>query len=354
MIKGIMNRLGYEKRADSSYQESLLTLLTNQAGGSRAFATATAALESCVGTVGRAFAACQIHGPDYAVEALTPNVLSLIGRDLVRKGEIIFKLDVFDGRLRLWPATSYDIYGDRDPQNWRYRIDMAGPDIRITQEDAPADSVLHFTYAVEVERPWRGRGPISFAQLAGRLSAETAAALADEASGPRGSFLPMPGKDGQDSTTDALRSDIRSASGSMLTVESMASAWKSGEAPPGDWIQKRFGPSPPDGLVKLLGTASMEVMAACGLSPSLFLDGDGTGKREAWRQALFGTIMPLGKLVETELRKKLCSTDIKLSWSQLRASDLQARARSFKNMVEGGFTTEKAAALSGLLLPEDE
>ena len=58
----------------------------------------------------------------------------------------------------------------------------------------------------------------------------------------------MPGKDGQDSTTDALRSDIKSAGGSMLTVESMSSAWKSGEAPPGDWMQKRFGPSPPEGL----------------------------------------------------------------------------------------------------------
>ena len=43
MFNAIMTRLGYEKRADSSYQESLVALLTNQAGGSRAFATATAA-----------------------------------------------------------------------------------------------------------------------------------------------------------------------------------------------------------------------------------------------------------------------------------------------------------------------
>ena len=101
-------------------------------------------------------------------------------------------------------------------------------------------------------------------------------------------------------------------------------------------MQKRFGPSPPDGLVKLLGTASMEVMAACGLSPSLFLDGDGTGKREAWRQALFGTIQPLGKLVETELRNKLDAPDLKISPGLSCApSDLQARARSFKNLVDG-------------------
>ena len=79
----------------------------------------------------------------------------------------------------------------------------------------------------------------------------------------------------------------------------------------------------------------------------------GPGQREAWRRALFSVIQPLGRLVETELRLKLDSPDIKLSWAELRASDLQARARSFKNMVEAAMPIEKAAALSGLLLPED-
>ena len=41
-------------------------------------------------------------------------------------------------------------------------------------------------------------------------------------------------KDAGDSTTDALRSDIKSANGGMLTVESpWPPSWKSGEAPPG-------------------------------------------------------------------------------------------------------------------------
>ena len=112
-------------------------------------------------------------------------------------------------------------------------------------------------------------------------------------------------KDAGDSTTDALRSDIKSANGGMLTVESMAASWKSGEAPPADWRQARFGPSPPDSLTKLLTAASSEVMGACGLSVSLFMDSDGTGQREAWRRALFSVIQPLGRLVETELQAKL-------------------------------------------------
>ena len=354
MFNAIMTRLGYEKRADSSYTDALVAALTSGAAGtSQALPTATAALESCAGLVARAFASCEVQGPESVVKALTPDLLSMVGRALIRRGEILFSVDVTDGRLRLWPVASHDIAGDHDPSTWKYRVNLAGPDYQTSIENVSSENVIHVCYARDPERPWRGYGPIQAAILAGRLSASTAAALADEVSGPRGSFLPMP-KDAGDSTTDALRSDIKSANGGMLTVESMASVWKSGESPPADWRQQRFGPSPPDSLTKLLSAASQEVMGACGLSVSLFSDSDGTGKREAWRQCLFAVIQPLGRLVETELRKKLDAPEISLSWSELRASDLQARARSFKSMVDGGMEVEKAAALSGLLLPEDE
>ena len=336
MLKNLMTRLGYEKRADSSYTDALVAVLTSGAAGtSQAFPTATAALESCAGLVGRAFAACEVMGPESVVQALTPDLLSMIGRSLIRRGEILFSVDVTDGRLRLWPVASHDIAGEHDPITWKYRVNLAGPDCQTTIQDVSSENVVHICYARDPERPWRGYGPLQVAQLAGRLSASTAAALADEASGPRGSFLPMPTAS-QDNTTDALRGDIKTANGGMLTVESMAASWKSGEAPPADWKQMRFGPSPPEGLTKLLTAASQEVMGACGLSVSLFSDADGTGQRESWRRALFSVIQPLGRLVETELQAKLDSPDIKLSWAELRASDLQARARSFKSMIDGG------------------
>ena len=44
MLKGIMTRLGYEKRADSSYTDALVAVLTSGAAGtSQALPTATAA-----------------------------------------------------------------------------------------------------------------------------------------------------------------------------------------------------------------------------------------------------------------------------------------------------------------------
>ena len=94
-----------------------------------------------------------------------------------------------------------------------------------------------------------------------------------------------------------------------------------GNPPQGDWQQKRFGANPPAGLVNLAELATREIYAACGLSSALFGGSDAAGTREAWRLALFGTIAPLGRIVETELRRKL-DDDVSLSWDELRASDL--------------------------------
>ena len=71
----------------------------------------------------------------------------------------------------------------------------------------PAAAVVHPRFEVDPDRPWRGIGPIQSAALAGRLSAETAGALADAESGPRGGLLPLP-VDGADPTVRTVV-DIR-------------------------------------------------------------------------------------------------------------------------------------------------
>ena len=89
-------------------------------------------------------------------------------------------------------------------------------------------------------------------------------------------------------------------------------------------------------------------MAACGVPPGLF-QSNATASRENYRQFLFSTVSPLGKLVSAELTRKL-ETEVNLDWHELQAADLQGRARSFKSMVDGGKDVGEAAALSGLLL----
>ena len=93
--------------------------------------------------------------------------------------------------------------------------------------------------------------------------------------------------------------------------------------------------------------ASREIFAACGMNSSLFGEGDAASTREAWRLCLFGVIAPLGRKVEHEHQQKLEDT-VTLEWGELRASDIQGRARSFKSFVDGGLAVESAAAEVGL------
>ena len=339
-----------ETRADSSYTDALIASITANAGGqSTAYPTATAALESCAGFVGRSFAAAEIEAPAMLRDVLDPALMSMIGRSLIRRGEIVFLIRVDRGQVKLLPAESHDIDGGPDPDSWVYRVSIGGPARSHTYSHQPAETILHLTYGRDPERPWRGYGPLQVAQLAGRLSAETSAALADESSGPRGSFLALP-VDGKDQTLAGMKTDIRTARGSMLTVE--AGDWDNpGDGRATQYAQQRFGAQIPDAMVTLQQRASQEVMGACGVSVALFDNSDGTSKREAYRQALHSTISPLGKLVQAELSRKL-EADITITWAELRAADIAGRARAFQSLVGGGLDIAAAAAASGILTPE--
>ena len=336
-------------KRDSSYTDALVAAITaNASGKSTAFPTATAALEACAGMIGRAFATATVDSTPAIQASLTPAFLALVGRALIRRGELICYVDPKD--FDILPCSSHDISGSPLPTSWRYRCVTSGPSRTRTYRAVPRHGVLHFTYSVDISTPWRGEGPLQVAQLAGRLSAETAAALADESAGPRGAFLPLP-VDGADSTVSALKADIRNARGNMLVTEG-GDYDNVGAGRVADYKSMRFGANPPAGLVETMSIASREIFAACGVNPSLFSSDAGSAGREAYRQLLFGTVAPLGMMVAAELTEKL-ETPVKLDWTELRASDIASRARAFQSLVGSGMDTDKAAALSGLLMDSE-
>ena len=339
-----------ETRAESSYTDTLIAALVTRAEGkSLAVPSATAALEACAGLTGRGFAAAEVTGPDSLTRALTPGCLELVGRSLIRRGEVVFLIDTQAGKLRLIPAETHDVNGGPFPEEWEYRLTLGGPSRTLTYDDVPAASVLHFRYAADASTPWRGNGPVQVATLAGKLSAETVRALAEESSGPVGRLLGIP-VDGEDATVQGLKADIKNAAGRVALLET------------GDWGNaggdaklnlkaERFGAEPPAALVELLDASTKEVYAACGFNAALWGGSQAAAVREAWRLALFSVLAPLGKMVESEMRTKL-DDEVSLSWQELRASDLSGRARAFQSMVGGGKTVEEAAAIAGLMVED--
>ena len=160
-------------------------------------------------------AAAEVSGPDSLTSALTPGVLALIGRELIRRSEVVFLIDTTAGKLRLLPAEGHDVAGDSTPDSWEYRLTLGGPSRTITYDYVPAASVLHFRYAVDPSTPWRGNGPVQVAALAGKLSAATAATLGDESSGPVGRLLGIP-VDSTDATVEGLKTDIANLRGATF------------------------------------------------------------------------------------------------------------------------------------------
>ena len=343
-----------EKR-DSSFTDTLIAQIVSQAsGGTLAKPAATGALEASASIVARCFAAADVAGPDQFVAALGPSTLSMIGRSLIRQGEVLFAIEIIKGRVVLLPAASWDVTGEHDPASWTYRLTLGGPSRLTTLSPVPSEAMVHVRLQADPEQPWRGIAPLASAAIAGRLSAETMQALADESAGPRGFLLPTP-VDGADPTVAALKADIRALRGKVALVESTSSGWAadgSQQRPKGDWEPRRLGASPGSPLIEQADLASREVYAACGIPLSVVTTSEGTGQREGFRRLMHATITPLARIVAEELSAKF-ETDIGLSFDGLFAADLAGRARAFQSLVNGGMDTTKAAALAGLMQAED-
>ena len=344
-----------EKR-ESSFTDALVAqILATASGASLALPTTIAALETAANLYARAFAAAKVQGPAWAQAALTPAYRAMIGRALIRAGEIVLAIDAADGELTLWPAADHDVTGGYDPTSWTYRLNLAGPSFLATRT-VGAEGVVHVRYAADPARPWRGVGPLDSARTTGALAASLEQRLSEEAGGPVGHLLPIPadgGDGGDDDPLANLKADIRGAKGRPLLIETTSAGFGEGRAnaPNQDWQPHRLGANPPATLPVLRDAASMAVLDACGVPRALAESADGTAAREGWRRFVMGSVEPLLAIVGAEMTRKL-ETAVSFDLGGLWAHDLQGRASAFQRLVAGGVSVNEALATSGLLSEE--
>ena len=108
-----------ETRAAASYTDAVVSAIVARAtGGNPANVLQTGAVEAASALVGRAFASATINP---AMPAVTPAILGIVGREIIRRGECVFAIDVDpETGLRLTPASSWDITGGPSPESWTY------------------------------------------------------------------------------------------------------------------------------------------------------------------------------------------------------------------------------------------
>ena len=321
-------------------------------------AGATAAIEAVSGQLSRAFADAEVVGADWLKETVTPAFLAQVGRDLIRSGASLHRVDVnMDGQVRLWPQAQWFWHEGRssDPSTWMVRCTEYGPSGSVTHL-LPWTAVIWQTWGLSTTTPWVGRGPASWAALTAKTAAETERSLGDEASGPLANLVtyPQDGGDGEDGDPLAmLKTDIAGARGKALLVETTAAGLGEGRAsaPQRDWVPSRLGPEPPDSMVASVDAAFARMVAACGSTISLFNDSDGTSQREALRRWHMGTVRPVSVLLAAELTVKL-DTPVALRFDAY-ATDLAGRASAFKSLVTAGMDITEAVAVAGLMVDDD-
>ena len=334
----------------ASYTDSIVSaLIADATGTATKTATATAALESCAALYAAAFSRARIEP---AVPALTPAVLALIARDLIRRGESVHLIEV-DGGLNLRPVGSWDVRGDHRPETWMIRCDLFGPSGNVTRFVSHS-SVVHCRYSIDPARPWLGVGPLQWANSTASLAGRLEAGLASEAGASPAQLLPVPqdGGDGGDNDPLAsLKTDIAAAKGRVVMVETTQGNFGQGQtgAPKGDWEQIRLGPDWPEVLRSTRADVFEHVVSACGVPPVLLdKSAEGTSQREGLRRFSHLGLEPLGELVAGELRDKLDMPNLTLDFSPLMASDLAGRGLFLKQLVDSGVGLDGALVLAGL------
>ena len=347
-----MNALPYFRdlieQRQSSYTDAYIAAIIRQNAGVKATAikTATSAAVTAASIIQRALQSAEISGPDNVRNALTPDVLGRIGYNTALFGECVMYRMVDNGIVSLTQASTVDITGSFNPTSWRYGLQLPGPSGTITRRNVRANNVLHFRWTIDRSQPWIGVGPLQSANLDSQLLAHIVSHLLDECSTPRGYFIPLPKTGGADDNVEMLKSDIQGAKGSALLVESMADAWQAGSRgqQSRDWGSQRFGANVPATLAQLYESVHNRILQAFGISPQLFEQGAQT--REAWRTVLFGVVRPVANMIQVELSNKF-DADIRLRFADLRSSDLQARARAYKALIDGGMDVARANQICG-------
>ena len=339
---GIAGGPAPEVRADAT--DLAVQAILNAVTGASVQTWAAAAVECAAGLWSRALSTATV--PDGI--PVGPRWLAEAGRDLARRGECLYLVDIAaGGRLRLLRADSRDVWGDGpDPADWWYRLTVTGP--RTTRTvTAPAASVVHLRYATEPHSPARGVAPLQYASLTGTLTAHLETSLGHEAGGAVARLIAMP--EGHQAPAD-LTEAIRTAKGRTLLPETVSGGWGDKEgAPRKDFQPARLGADPPVGLVQLRQHVESSVLACFGIGAPLGPAGitDGTAAREAARRLWTLTIQPLAAVIAEELTR-VFERSVTLDYGRPSGmADLAARARAVGALAKAGVELPDALLLTG-------
>ena len=343
-----------ESRSTGAYERNLLTAFVNAAEGvgDSTMAGALAAVETAAGMWARGFASARVSPTNSRTAAITTEVRARIGRELARRGECLFAIDVDgSGAVSLGPSGFWDVYNvGLDFGRYVYRVTQYDPSSTRSRL-LPAAGVVHCKYASSPLRPWAGKSPLAFAHLSAGFAAKLETALAFESSFVSAQIVPSPENGPTGEALEALKNQIIGLRGSLAMPQGSAGAPGSvgTSAPITDaWRQRRLGPDFTEGELEARAAVERSILGAFGVPQSLVDPRAAAASREGFRQFLHLTLKPTAALVVAELRDKLEVPELAFHFDELSAADIAGRARAYGSLVKAGMSDVDARRVAGL------
>ena len=354
------------RQSGGGYTDAVVAATEARASASVADVSSTAAIEAAAGALSRAFVSAEVEAPGWARDAISPPWLAQVGRSLVREGASLSVVTMgADGVVELVPAAFWN-FENLNPgaqegeleSTWMARVTTYGPSSSYTRLVA-RDRMVFIRWGTSPGTRYRGQGPMSWAHLTAKLQGEAERSLADEASGPVAQIITAPEGEALSDTDDDTdthaeeKGILKAARGKLAFVETTRTGGENGPAaaPAKDWDPRRLGPTPPEPFVALADQAFQRMLAACGVPPSMFTPSAGTDQREALRRWHMNVVLPMARILEDELRRRL-EVDVRLKFDPY-ALDLAGRAAAFQKFVSQGMPIDRALAVTGLVAPEE-
>lgn len=284
--------------------------------------------------------------PSEAVETISPGFLGDLIEGMLQHGEAAYEIGLENnGSVKLTPLATWTVEGSPDPKSWIFKGQIPGPDKTI-ERSLPRDRVLHITWKLKPNEPWRGIAPLADADISSKLASVSQSKLLQEVSGvPVGALLPVAG-DPANEKFNPLKLALKTLRGKLSLVENKTSSYSApGQSSPNanaEWKARRIGADPPDSLISLCKGIEINCLSALGVPRELMLgDADGTALRESWRRFAI-QVKAVGRRVAGELARDLDLSGLTFDWTALSGPDIAQRARAFSSLIKGGMSIKEA------------
>ena len=285
--------------------------------------------EIAAGLLGRALTTAEIGGEHGYL--FSRQILNTIGREIILQGESLWK---YEGGGLVWQMNA-DVAVEFNLMRFAQTIDwQTGRGVSALQ-CAPTLKKLVKQVELGIERESRATPyyltPVPYNE--------------DQANSlwKKLKSLLLPREPDDDADEDKT---IAGATQSLVQGEQAGGI--TGYQATGNFTQRRLGIDTPPHVMNLMIEVQKTALFAMGVPSPVVYPADANSQRESWRIYLVTVVESISKIIVSEAAR--IGLSLTLSFPELKSSDVAARARSFRELVQAGMTTDQAAAISGLML----